>query len=194
MQPKRIEPGERIPIRLSNRARAVILERTFVGGDLERRIRVAPANGECVVIDLTLDDLDELLGFVAAEANHSKDPRIAKHLYGIHERLQQIEATYTDEPDEPADPHRPNPAPQTPTPRERYTPKQGQYLSFIYYYTKIHGIPPAEAEIQRYFRASPPTVHQMICTLERLGLIERVPGKARTIRVLLPRPELPDLE
>ena len=25
--------------------------------------------------------------------------------------------------------------------KARYTPKQGQYLSFIHYYTKIHGLP-----------------------------------------------------
>jgi repressor LexA len=76
----------------------------------------------------------------------------------------------------------------------RYTPRQGQFLAFIYYYTKIHGQPPAEADIQRYFKISPPSVHQMILTLEKNRLIERVPGKARSIRLLLSREELPDLE
>jgi len=76
----------------------------------------------------------------------------------------------------------------------KYTPKQGQYLSFIYYYTKLNGYPPAEADMQRYFKATPPTVHNMVITLEQLGLIERIPGKPRTIRVLLPRQDLPDLE
>jgi len=76
----------------------------------------------------------------------------------------------------------------------RYSPRQGQYLAFIYYYTKIHGQPPAEADIQRYFKVSPPSVHQMILTLEKNRLIERVPGKARSIRLLLSREELPDLE
>src|SRR5947199_4134156 len=98
MQLKRIEPDERVPIRLSDRDRDLILNRTFAGGDLERRIRVATADGLGVVVNLTLDDLDELLGFVAAEANHSKDPRMAKQLYKLHERLQHIEGSYTDEP------------------------------------------------------------------------------------------------
>lgn len=74
------------------------------------------------------------------------------------------------------------------------TPKQGQYLAFIYYYTKINGVPPAEADMQRYFRTTPPAVHEMVKTLERKGYIAREPGKPRTIRVLLPREELPDLE
>lgn len=75
-----------------------------------------------------------------------------------------------------------------------YTPKQGQYLAFIYYYTKINGIPPAEREIQRYFRVTPPTVHQMILKLERLGLLYRVPNTPRSLRILLPKEELPELE
>ncbi len=75
-----------------------------------------------------------------------------------------------------------------------YTPRQGQYLAFIYYYTKIHGVPPAEADMQRYFRVSPPAVHEMVKTLDRQGFITREPSKARTIRLLLSRAELPDLE
>jgi SOS-response transcriptional repressor LexA len=76
----------------------------------------------------------------------------------------------------------------------RYTPRQGQFLAFIYYYTKLNGRPPAEADMERYFQASAPAVHQMIVTLEKRGFIERVPGQARSIRLLLPREELPDLE
>ena len=76
----------------------------------------------------------------------------------------------------------------------RYTPKQGQYLAFIYYYTKLNGRPPAEADMQRYFKVTPPTVHQMVLKLEELGLIARTPRQARSIRVLLPREQLPDLE
>ncbi len=75
-----------------------------------------------------------------------------------------------------------------------YTPRQGQYLAFIYYYTKLHGLPPAEADIQRYFRVSPPSVHEMIKTLDREGYIAREPGKPRSIRLLLSRAELPDLD
>lgn len=75
-----------------------------------------------------------------------------------------------------------------------YTARQGQYLAFIYCYSKLNGRPPAEADMQRHFMTTPPTVHQMILTLERKGLICRVPGKARSIRVLLPKEQLPGLE
>jgi len=78
--------------------------------------------------------------------------------------------------------------------KSKYTKRQGQYLAFIYYYTKIHGYPPAEADMQGYFRVSPPSVHQMVMTLEKRGLIERVPRQPRSIRLLLSREQLPDLE
>jgi Mn-dependent DtxR family transcriptional regulator len=74
-----------------------------------------------------------------------------------------------------------------------YSAKQGQYLAFIFYYTKIHGFAPSEADLQRYFQVSPPTVHQMILNLEKLGFIKRKPGRGRSLKLLLPREELPDL-
>lgn len=78
--------------------------------------------------------------------------------------------------------------------KPKYTQKQGQYLAFIHYYTKVHRCPPAEADMQRFFRVTPPSVHQMVLTLEKAGLIERIPGKPRSIRILLPREEIPELE
>lgn len=75
-----------------------------------------------------------------------------------------------------------------------YTAKQGQYLAFIYYYTKLNRYAPAEADIQRYFQVTAPAVHQMVLTLTEKGLIERTPGQARSIRLLLTRDQLPDLD
>jgi SOS-response transcriptional repressor LexA len=74
------------------------------------------------------------------------------------------------------------------------TSRQGQYLAFIDHYTKLNGRPPAEADMQRYFKVSPPSIHQMIVTLEKRGMIERSPGVSRSIRVLVPREQLPELE
>ena len=78
--------------------------------------------------------------------------------------------------------------------KTRFTDKQGQYLAFIHYYTKVNGRPPAEADMQRYFRVTPPSAHQMVLTLEDNGFIERIPGQGRSIRLRIPREELPDLE
>jgi Mn-dependent DtxR family transcriptional regulator len=46
-----------------------------------------------------------------------------------------------------------------------FTDTQGQYLAFIDAYTRVHGRPPAEADMQRHFGVSPPSVHQMVLTL-----------------------------
>jgi len=78
--------------------------------------------------------------------------------------------------------------------KKPFTAKQGQYLAFIFYYTKIRGVAPAEFDMQKYFKVSPPSVHQMVVTLAANGLIERVPGKARSIRLLISQEELPNLE
>ncbi len=75
----------------------------------------------------------------------------------------------------------------------RFTEKQGQYLAFIHAYTLVLGRPPAEADLQRYFRVTGPSVHSMILTLERERLIQREPGRARTIAVLVEPALLPQL-
>jgi repressor LexA len=76
----------------------------------------------------------------------------------------------------------------------RYTPRQGQHLAFIYHYTKLNGRPPAEQDMQRYFRVSTTRVHQVILNLEERGCVARTPGVRRSVRVLLPPEELPEPE
>jgi Mn-dependent DtxR family transcriptional regulator len=75
-------------------------------------------------------------------------------------------------------------------PAKAFTPKQGQYLAFIHLYTRLHRRPPAEADMQQYFRVSPPSVHQMVLTLERQGFIKRQPRVPRSIE-LLANPQTP---
>ena len=74
-----------------------------------------------------------------------------------------------------------------------FTEKQGQYLAFIYAYERLNRQPPAEADMQRHFGVTPPTVHQMVLKLDELGLIRRTPGKARSIKLLVPPEQLPIL-
>jgi Mn-dependent DtxR family transcriptional regulator len=74
-----------------------------------------------------------------------------------------------------------------------FTLTQGQYLAFIHLYTRLHRRPPAETDMQEYFRVSPPSVHQMVMTLERAGLIRRQPRTPRSIKVLVDPKLLPEL-
>ncbi|RJY05848.1 MarR family transcriptional regulator [Parashewanella spongiae] len=65
-----------------------------------------------------------------------------------------------------------------------FTEKQGQYLAFIKMYTKVNKVPPAHTDFQKYFDVTPPTVNQMIKTLENKGLIRKKPKTPRSIYVL----------
>ncbi|MGH6799917.1 MAG: LexA family protein [Methylocella sp.] len=78
-------------------------------------------------------------------------------------------------------------------PAKSFTPKQGQYLAFIYAYTRLHQRPPAEADMEQYFRVSAPSVHQMVLTLERAGFIRRQAGVARSIEMHIDPEHLPVL-
>src|SRR6476469_5675138 len=74
-----------------------------------------------------------------------------------------------------------------------FTAKQGQYLAYIHLYTRLHRRSPAETDMQEYFRVSPPSVHQMVLTLERAGLIRRQPRTSRSIEVIIDPRLLPEL-
>ena len=82
---------------------------------------------------------------------------------------------------------------QESVPRALFTARQGQYLAFIHAYTLVNGRPPAHADIQRFFRLTPPTVHQMLLTLEKARLISRQPGQPCSLVVLVKHDELPRL-
>jgi hypothetical protein len=77
--------------------------------------------------------------------------------------------------------------------RPRFTSLQGQYLSFIDAYVRVHRRAPAEVDLQRRFGVTPPRVHQMILTLEGKGLISRTAGVARSIKLRVSSVELPPL-
>lgn len=77
------------------------------------------------------------------------------------------------------------------SPAPAFTELQGQYLAFIYAYSKIHRRPPAEADIQRFFQVTPPSVHRMVRELETKGLIRRTPRAARSIELLVAPEALP---
>lgn len=75
--------------------------------------------------------------------------------------------------------------------KNKFTQRQGQYLAFIFYYTRINGRPPAEVDIQNYFRVSSASTHQMLRGLAVKQLIKKEPGQARSVAVLIPQDQLP---
>ena len=75
-----------------------------------------------------------------------------------------------------------------------YTTRQGQFLAYINQYSILNGCAPSEADMERFFRLTPPSVHQMVLRLERRGFIRRVPGQARSISLIVSPEALPPLQ
>jgi len=75
-----------------------------------------------------------------------------------------------------------------------FTHRQGQFLAFIHLYRKLHRHGPAETDMVKFFRVTPPAAHSMVVKLEELGMVTREPGVARSIRVAISEEEIPALE
>lgn len=95
-----VHPDEKVPLKLSQRERELILEHTFADDELIAPLRDTPASSKASVYSFTLDDLEELMGYVAAEANHAKDKKLQRELDHLFERMQTGLESYTDVDDE----------------------------------------------------------------------------------------------
>lgn len=98
-----VRPGEKVPLKLSTRERVLILEHTLADDELTAALRSMPASSKASVYSFTLGDLEELMGCVAAEANHAKDKKLQKELDRLFERMEEVLESYTDADDGPAD-------------------------------------------------------------------------------------------
>ena len=78
---KRIRPGEKVPLKLSGDERKLLLDGVLcLSTEYEQLVRDAPAD-EPVMI--SLDDVEDFGGYVAAEANHCDDKKKQKKLDAI---------------------------------------------------------------------------------------------------------------
>jgi hypothetical protein len=95
--------GQKVPLTLSHRERELILNRTLADDELTAPLRAVPISNKASVYSFTLDDLEELAGYVAAEANHTKDKKLQKELDRLFARMETVLGSYTDEDDKPTD-------------------------------------------------------------------------------------------
>jgi Plasmid pRiA4b ORF-3-like protein len=94
-EPIRITPGAKVSLELTEDERTRILEDLgYLDPKVEATLRKTPAGRP---IKMTLDELDELAGCVAAEANHTKNRKLGKILDGIFVKVERLLATHTDE-------------------------------------------------------------------------------------------------
>ena len=93
---KKVRENEKVPVTLSAADRALVLDHTFADPDLTAPLRRLRRRAEDVIVRYTLSDLEKLQGFIAAEANHTKDKKRQKRLDALHHRLQNEMERYDD--------------------------------------------------------------------------------------------------
>jgi len=81
---------ETIEIKITEKVRNLIVDHTFAGDDLTKQIKLAEMNGKYLLAKYTIEDLDELVGFIAAESNHTEDFKLQKQLDKLFEKLSRI--------------------------------------------------------------------------------------------------------
>jgi hypothetical protein len=96
---KRIAPGTALPLELTDRERDLILKHSFAEEDLTRRLRVVPPPGQPAVVRYTLDELDDLAGYVASESNHAKHRKLQKEWEAIYVKIAALLESCTDDQD-----------------------------------------------------------------------------------------------
>ncbi len=92
---KQIQPGEKVPLKLTVTERKLVLEDLMCLDDEYEQIIRETLPGKPVM--MTLDDLDNFGGYIAAEANHCDDKKKEKKLDTVFEKIQRLLGKFTDE-------------------------------------------------------------------------------------------------
>jgi len=92
---KKIKYGQPVEIRFSRAEKVLLQEHTFMDADYTKRIRPAD-KGKALVGHYTLDDLEDMIGYIAAEANHTTDKKLQRKLDSLFSRLQDEMESYDD--------------------------------------------------------------------------------------------------
>lgn len=95
MKRTRIKPGEVVRIELSERDRVLLLDHTLADPEYANRLRAVPGKRQ-LFAEYTLDDLEDILGYVAAEANNTKGKKLQAELDDLYDRLAEIQDSYDD--------------------------------------------------------------------------------------------------
>lgn len=91
-----IKANATVPLELNQRERDLIISHAFADESLTNRLQEVPQPGQRPVFHFTLDELDELVGDVAAEANHAKNKVLQEQLDQLCERIEAVLSKYTD--------------------------------------------------------------------------------------------------
>lgn len=94
MKQKKIPYGTKIPVALTLHERDIIRDETFCDPNFAR---LAVVEGKRIKVELSLDEIEEIQGYIAAAANHTKNKKLQKELDRLFEKFQVLLDTYDDQ-------------------------------------------------------------------------------------------------
>ena len=83
-----------MPVTLTLRERDIIRDETLCDPDFAR---LAVIDGKSMKADLSLDDIENIQGYIAAEANHTENKKLQKELDRLFHKLQVFLDTHDDQ-------------------------------------------------------------------------------------------------
>ena len=78
------------------RERDLIRDETFCDPEFDK---FAVVEGKGIRVDMSLDDIEEIQGYIAAEANHTENKKLQKELDRVFGKLQVFLDSYDDQAD-----------------------------------------------------------------------------------------------
>ncbi len=97
MKKKKIRYGDKIPVHLTPREVDLIINHAFVDQELAEPLKIAEVKSGNIIGKYSLDDLDILLGCIAAESNHAKTKKIQKEFDALFDWLHALMDSYIEE-------------------------------------------------------------------------------------------------
>lgn len=91
---KHLKPGEKVALSLTLAQVDLIVEKTFIGGELLAILYAARVQDNVVVARCTLAHLERLARHVESEANNAKDTELQEKLVAISEEIRTLEQRY----------------------------------------------------------------------------------------------------
>ncbi|MBN1221832.1 MAG: hypothetical protein JXB23_01195 [Candidatus Aminicenantes bacterium] len=85
-----------IPVRLHVEERDLILNETLAGPDLTAKLETAKSVSDAIVVYYSTEELDGLIGYIAAEANHNPRKKIRERLDALCDSLEDLLDSYMD--------------------------------------------------------------------------------------------------
>jgi len=94
MKPKKIPYGTKLPVRFTLHERDIIRNETYCDPDFAK---IGVVEDEGISVEMSLDEIEDIQGYIAAEANHTKNRKLEKELDRLFDKLQKYLDTYDDQ-------------------------------------------------------------------------------------------------